>query len=217
MTDLPHLNALEVRVLGCLMEKQLLTPDVYPLTINALQSATNQKTSREPVMTLEPGDIHRTLKTLEEKGLARRVMASRVDRYEQTATRQFSLTTPQAALLAMLLLRGPQTLNEMHTRTDRMANFGSADAVRDELDMLVGKRPPLIKEIGRAPGQREDRFAHLLAGDVIATATEPREPRASVVSASPSAGLESRVAALEEQVAELRALLVGRDPGKTVT
>lgn len=164
--DFPHLNALEVRVLGCLMEKQLLTPDVYPLTLNALQSATNQKTSREPVMALEPVDISRTLKSLEEKGLARRMMASRADRYEQMASRKFSLTTPQSALVAMLLLRGPQTLNELQTRTDRMANFGSAEAVQTELDMLVGRRPPLVKEIGRAPGQREDRFAHLLSGDV---------------------------------------------------
>jgi len=203
MTDLPHLNALEIRVLGCLMEKQLLTPDVYPLTLNALQSAANQKTSREPVMTLEPGDLHRTLRSLEEKGLSRRVMASRVDRYEQTASRKFSLTTPQAALMAMLLLRGPQTLNELQSRTDRMANFGSTDAVREELDMLVGKHPPLVKEIGRAPGQREDRFAHLLAGDVIAA---PPEPRAFVAPAA--SGLEERVRVLEEQVAELRALLL---------
>jgi uncharacterized protein YceH (UPF0502 family) len=201
----PLLNAIEARVLGCLMEKQLLTPDIYPLTLNSLQSATNQKTSREPVMSLEPADINRTLKSLEEKGLARRVMASRVDRYEQTASRHFSLTTPQAALMAMLLLRGPQTLNELQTRTDRMANFASAEAVRDELDMLVGKRPPLVKEIGRAPGQREDRFAHLLSGDVIATAPEPR-----TTAPASSSALEERVSVLEAQVAELRALLMSK-------
>lgn len=203
--DLVHLNALEVRVLGCLIEKQLLTPDVYPLTVNALQSAANQKTSREPVMALEAGDINRTLKSLEEKGLTRRMMASRVDRYEQTASRHFSLTTPQCALLAMLLLRGPQTLNELQTRTDRMANFGSTEAVREELDMLIGKRPPLIKEIGRAPGQREDRFAHLLAGDVD-TSSIPA-PAARVVASPASAELEERVRALEEEVAALKARL----------
>lgn len=175
--DLNPLNAMEVRILGCLMEKQLLTPDIYPLTLNALQSAANQKTSREPVMALEPVDINRTLKALEEKGLARRVMASRVDRYEQTASRHFSLTTPQAALMAVLMLRGPQTLNELQTRTDRMANFTSADAVREELDMLVGKRPALVKEIGRAPGQREDRFAQLLAGDVDVSSIPAPAPR----------------------------------------
>lgn len=206
-TELPHLNALEIRVLGSLMEKQLLTPDVYPLTVNALQSATNQKTSREPVMALEPVDISRTLKSLEERGLARRVMASRVDRYEQMASRQFSLTTPQSALMAMLLLRGPQTLNELQTRTDRMANFASADAVREELDMLIGKHPPMIKEIGRAPGQREDRFAHLLAGDVDVSAIPAPAIRTSQPSGSVAAELEERVRALEEEVASLKARL----------
>ena len=209
MTDLPLLNQLEARVLGCLMEKQLLTPDVYPLTLNALQSATNQKTSREPVMALEPTDINRTLKSLEEKGLSRRMMASRVDRYEQMASRSFSLTTPQSALLALLLLRGPQTLNELHSRTERMANFGSVEAVRTELDMLVGKRPPLVKEIGRAPGQREDRFAHLLSGPVEAIAAAPARA-ATAYAASPDLAervrtLEERVAALEEQIRRVTA------------
>lgn len=208
MTDsLPLLNALEARVLGCLMEKQLLTPDVYPLTLNSLQSATNQKTSREPVMTLEPADINRTLKSLEEKGLARRVMASRVDRYEQTASRKFSMTTPQSALVAVLMLRGPQTLNELQTRTDRMASFSSEDAVRTELDMLIGKRPPLVKEIGRAPGQREDRYAHLLCGDVEASAAAPVHARAHSPSPDALAALEERVRALEAKMAELLARL----------
>ncbi|MDQ6434036.1 DUF480 domain-containing protein [Mesorhizobium sp. LHD-90] len=206
-SDLPILNALEVRVLGCLMEKQLLTPDVYPMTLNALQSATNQKTSREPVMALEPVDINRTLKSLEEKGLARRMMASRVDRYEQTASRKFSLTTPQSALVAMLLLRGPQTLNELQTRTDRMANFSSADAVRTELDMLIGRRPPLVKEIGRAPGQREDRFAHLLAGDVDVSSIPTPAARGAAPAGSALSELEDRVRQLEEEIAALKARL----------
>ncbi|CAG0954663.1 MAG: DUF480 domain-containing protein [Rhizobiaceae bacterium] len=201
--DLPLLSALEARVLGCLMEKQLLTPDVYPLTLNSLQAATNQKTSREPVMALEPADIYRTLKSLEEKGLSRRVMASRVDRWEQTAARRFSLTTPQSALVAMLMLRGPQTLNELQTRTERMANFSSEDAVRTELDMLIGKRPPLVKEIGRAPGQREDRYAHLLCGDVEASAAAPAPSRAHSPSPDALAALEERVRALEAKMAEL--------------
>ena len=205
MSDaLLHLNAMEARILGCLMEKQLLTPDVYPLSLNALQAAANQKTSREPVMALEPGDISRTLRSLEEKGLARRVMASRIDRYEQTASRKFSLTTPQCALVAMLMLRGPQTLNELQTRTDRMANFSSTDAVREELDMLVGKHPPLVAEIGRARAHRVDRFAILLSGVVVfsffrAPARAPRAAASGAVSE-----LEARVATLEQQVAELR-------------
>ncbi|BCH22358.1 YceH family protein [Mesorhizobium sp. L-8-3] len=205
--ELPYLNAIEARILGCLIEKQLLTPDVYPLTLNALQAAANQKTSREPVMALEPADIHRTLKSLEEKGLARRQMASRVERYEQLASRHFSLTKPQSALVGMLLLRGPQTLNELQTRTDRMANFGSADAVREELDMLIGKHPPLVKEIGRTPGQREDRFAHLLCGDVDVSSLPVPAPRAAAPAISAVAELEERMRILEEEVAALKARL----------
>lgn len=203
--ELPRLNALELRVLGCLMEKQLLTPDAYPLSTNALQAAANQKSSREPVMSLDPSAIASTLKSLEQKGLARLVSGSRVERYEQTAARQFSMTMPQSALVAMLMLRGPQTLNELLIRTDRMASFRSADAVREELDMLMGKRPPLVKEIGRAPGQREDRFAHLLAGDVDVSAIPAPAPRAAPSSAT--AELEERVRTLEEEVARLKARL----------
>jgi uncharacterized protein YceH (UPF0502 family) len=205
--ELPYLNAIEARILGCLIEKQLLTPDVYPLTLNALLTAANQKTSREPVMALEPADIHRTLKSLEEKGLARRQMASRVERYEQLASRHFSLTKPQLALVAMLLLRGPQTLNELQTRTDRMANFGSADAVREELDMLIGKHPPLVKEIGRTPGQREDRFAHLLSGDVDVSSLPVPASRATAPAITAVADLEERIRTLEEEVAALKARL----------
>ena len=203
---LPHLNPFEIRVLGCLMEKQLLTPDIYPLSLNALQSAANQKSSRDPVMAMDPAEINRALKSLEEKGLARRVSGSRVERFEQGAARVFPLTTPQSALLALLLLRGPQTLNELLTRSDRMANFGSGEAVREELDMLIGRHPALVKEIGRAPGQREDRFAHLLAGDVdvssiAAPALRGPGPAAQI------AELEARIRQLEEENAALKARL----------
>jgi uncharacterized protein YceH (UPF0502 family) len=135
------------------------------------------------------------------------MMASRVDRYEQMASRKFSLTTPQGALVAMLLLRGPQTLNELQTRTDRMADFGSTVAVRTELDMLIGKRPPLVKEIGRGPGQREDRYAHLLSGDVEVSALVPAATASGTTGSPAAAEMEARVAALEEQVAALTARL----------
>ncbi|MAW88976.1 MAG: hypothetical protein CMJ42_20860 [Phyllobacteriaceae bacterium] len=205
-SDLPHLNPFEVRVLGCLMEKQLLTPDVYPLTLNALQSAANQKSSREPVMAMEPVEINRALKSLEDKGLARRVFGSRAERFEHLAARTFRLTAPQSALLALLLLRGPQTLNELLTRTERMAHFASAEAVREELDMLIGQRPPLVKEIGRAPGQREDRFAHLLAGD-IDISDLPARPAPRPAASTAISELEERVRQLEEEVAALKARL----------
>ena len=203
--ELPHLNPVEARVLGCLIEKKELTPDVYPLTLNSLLAAANQKTSREPVMALQPVEINRALSSLEQKGLVRRALGSRVERFEHLTGRQFSLTVPQCALLALLLLRGPQTLNELMMRTARMANFGSADDARRELDLLVGRRPPLVKEIGRAPGQREDRFAHLLSGDVEAS---DLVAGAAPYAAEPaSAELEERVSALEEKVAALEARL----------
>ena len=206
MTELPHLNPVEARVLGCLLEKQRLTPDVYPLSLNSLQAAANQKSSREPVMALEPVEISRALQSLEAKKLARRAFGSRVERFEQQASTHFVLTIPQSALLALLLLRGPQTINELLTRAERMANFRSADDVRQELDMLIGRRPALVKEIGRAPGQREDRFAHLLSGDVdIADIAPPAMPRESTPSRI--AELEQRVHSLEEELAALKARL----------
>jgi uncharacterized protein YceH (UPF0502 family) len=205
-TELPHLSPFEIRILGCLMEKQLLTPDVYPLSFNALQTAANQKTSREPVMALDPVEVNRTLKNLQEKGLARMVSGSRVDRVEQLASRHFTLTVPQSALMALLLLRGPQTLNELMTRSERMADFASADDVRQELDMLIGRRPALVKEIGRAPGQREDRFAQLLAGDVDIADIVPASP-ARAATSSRQSELEERIQTLEAEVAALKARL----------
>jgi len=200
--DLPVLSPAEARVLGCLIEKKELTPDVYPMTSNALIAAANQKTSREPVMALEAADIGRALATLQNKGLVRQQFASRVERYEHQMAQKFSLTRNQSALIGLLLLRGPQTVHELTARAERMASFADADAVRGELDMLIGRRPPLVKEIGRAPGQREDRFAHLLCGDVEVSAFVPA-PVACGATGSPAVELEARVVALEEQVARL--------------
>ena len=203
---LPHLNPVEGRVLGCLIEKQRLTPDVYPLTFNALQAAATQKSSREPVMALEPADIQRAIQSLEQQKLVRRASGSRTERFEQAASAVFVLTIPQSVLLALLLLRGPQTINELLTRSERMTSFGSADGVREELDMLIGRRPALVKEIGRAPGQREIRFAHLLSGDVDIADISPASP-AREAAPSRMTELEQRVQTLEEEVAALKARL----------
>lgn len=206
-TDLPNLTAVEARVLGCLIEKKELTPDVYPMTSNALVSAANQKTSREPVMALEMVDITRALASLQAKGLAKQQFASRVERYEHQMAQKFSLTRNQSAVIGMLLLRGPQTVYELLARTERMASFADADAVRGELDMLIGRRPALVKEIGRAPGQREDRFAHLLSGDVDVAAVATVASRAPSATSSAVSELEERVRLLEEEVAALKARL----------
>ncbi len=204
--DLPHLTPAEARVLGCLIEKKELTPDVYPMTSNALVAAANQKTSRDPVMMLEMVEIMRTLGTLQAKGLVRQQFASRVERYEHLMAQKFSLTRNQSALIGLLLLRGPQTVHELQARAERMASFADADAVRGELDMLIGRRPPLVKEIGRAPGQREDRFAHLLSGDVEVGAVVVTS-RAADTAPSAVSELEERIRLLEEEVAALKARL----------
>jgi uncharacterized protein YceH (UPF0502 family) len=201
--ELPLLTPAEARVLGSLIEKKELTPDIYPMTLNALQSAANQKTSRDPVMALEPSDIHRALKSLADKGLVRQSFASRVERYEHLMPQRFSLTQSQIAIVGLLLLRGPQTAYELFSRSERMARMASIEELRDNLDLLIGRRPPLVQHIERGPGQREDRYAHLLSGEVqVAPAAAPRPAPADGAS-----DLEARVRTLEEQVSELRARL----------
>lgn len=194
--DFGLLNPVEARVLGCLAEKKELTPDVYPLSLNAAHAAANQKTAREPVMALEIVEVRRALGTLEQKGLVRQAFASRVERYEHLLAQKFSLTQNQIALLAMMLLRGLQTAHELMARAERMARFPSIDDLRGELDMLIGRRPPLVQLIERAPGQREERYAQLLTGAVAV-------PAALSTTQAPASDMEMRVAALEEQVVAL--------------
>ncbi|SJM31612.1 YceH family protein [Mesorhizobium delmotii] len=199
-TELPILSTVEARVLGCLIEKKELTPDIYPLTLNAAHVAANQKTAREPVMSVELAEVRRALGQLEHKGLVRQVFASRVERYEHVVAQRFSLTSAQIALLGLLLLRGPQTAHELLARSERMARLPSIDELRSNLDLLIGRKPPLVQQIDRGPGQREDRYVHLLSGPVLTpVAAMPLQ------SPSPAADLEARVQALEEEVAQLRA------------
>ena len=199
--DLPILNPIEARVLGCLAEKKELTPDVYPLTLNAALGACNQKTARDPVMALEMVEVRRALSSLEQKGLVRQAFASRVERYEHQFAQKFSLTQNQTALVALMLLRGPQTAHELMARSERMARFRSIDDLRSDLDLLIGRRPALVQLIERAPGQREERFAQLLTGPVDVSAAQTAPMRFSQPEASPD--LEARVAALEARVAKL--------------
>lgn len=194
------LSPIETRILGCLAEKKELTPDIYPLTLNAAHAAANQKTAREPVMALELVDVRRALGTLEQKGLVRQAFASRVERYEHQLAQKFSLTQAQIALLGLMMLRGPQTAHELLARADRMGKFQSVDDVKSNLDLMIGRRPALVQLIDRGPGQREDRYAQLLSGPVLmpvaATAVRLAEP-------AYASDLETRVTALEEQVATL--------------
>jgi uncharacterized protein YceH (UPF0502 family) len=199
--DLPILNPAEARVLGSLIEKKELTPDVYPLSLNGAITAANQKTAREPVMALAEVEVNRALKTLMEKGLVRQAFASRVERYEHLLPQKFSLTQAQIAIVGLLLLRGPQTAYELLSRSERMARYQSIEQLRGDLDLLIGRRPPLVQHIERGPGQREERYAQLLGGPVQMSAAAAAPVSGAAMSSRPD--LEERVEALERQVAEL--------------
>lgn len=209
---LSPLDAVEARIVGCLIEKQSTTPDIYPLTLNAIVVACNQKTSRDPILDLEPGAVGHALRQLEGRGLVGVTMAARSSRYEHRFDRHYEVTPRQRALLAMLLLRGPQTINELYLRCERMAEFPEADEVRVQLDRLAQRATPLIVCLGRGSGQREDRYMHLLAGPVSASELLAQ---GSTTERSASGGLSARVDALEAEVAGLReqlAALVRRFP-----
>jgi uncharacterized protein YceH (UPF0502 family) len=184
MTDQPlpdtlRLAPIEARILGCLIEKEATTPEQYPLTENAIVMACNQKTNREPVMELTPGEVGHALRQLEPRQLVRSVHGARAQRYEHRFDKHYSVTAPQQALLAMLLLRGPQTLHELIARAERLAKLGSAEDARHALDRLVEREHPLVLRLPRAPGQREERWAHLLCGPVDVAALASAPPRAS--------------------------------------
>lgn len=200
VTQPPQLNPVEARVVASLIEKQATTPDVYPLTLNAAVLACNQKTAREPTMQLDPGEVGHALRQLEARGWVKAQHGGRADRYEHRFDAVLGITRPQAALLALLMLRGPQTAYELLTRSERMASFESVEDVQHALGRLAQRDPALVREIPRQGGQREDRYAHLLSG-------EPVVPVASARASSTASSMDSRVEALESRVAELEAQL----------
>ncbi|NYZ63391.1 YceH family protein [Luteimonas deserti] len=198
----PLLSPAEARVLGCLVEKQATTPDVYPLTVNAAQSAANQKTARDPVMALSHGDVHHALRQLEGHRLARQSFSSRAERYEHTIASRLDLPPPQVILLALLLLRGAQTASELGARSERMHAFTDAEDVRHHLERLGARA--LVAEITPGGGRREARFAHLLCGPVDTAAMAADAPPASGARMAADDGMLERLAALEGEVAALR-------------
>ncbi len=203
------LTTAEARVLGCLIEKEATTPDAYPLTVNAAQVAANQKTARDPVMALNTGDVNHALRQLEAKGLAKQVFSSRAERYEHRADKTLDLSKQQLALVGLLLLRGPQTAHELLARGERLAPFNDAEDVRHHLDRLIQRQPALVQQIPRGPGQREDRYVHLLSGAVDVAAVTARIASSSSSSSNQTASpaLEARLQALENEVAELRVMV----------
>jgi uncharacterized protein YceH (UPF0502 family) len=194
------LNAAEARVLGSLIEKDITTPDYYPLSLNALINACNQKNNREPVTNFDEETVRLALRNLSDKRLAGPASGAdgRVTKYEHRVQEVFNFTRQETALICVLLLRGPQTPGELRGRTERMYQFEHLDDVLTGLQQLMRREPPLAKALGRRPGTKEIRYAHLLSGDV-----EAWEPPAETASSSASADAE-RLIQLEEQVAALR-------------
>ncbi|WP_242112585.1 YceH family protein [Luteimonas aquatica] len=194
------LSGIEARILGCLIEKEATTPEAYPLTANSLLLACNQKNNREPVMELEPGAVGHALREMEDKRLVRSEHGARADRYEHRFTQAYSVTAQQQAILSVMLLRGPQTVVELLTRCERLAKFQGAEEIRAVLERLMQRTPALVVNLGRAAGQREDRYMHLLAGPVSAEQFASARP----APARERTSLESRLDALEATVEALR-------------
>jgi uncharacterized protein len=203
-TALPLLDTVEARALGCLIEKEATTPDAYPLTVNMVQLAANQKTAREPVMAIDPGNIQHALRKLEGLGLAKQTFSSRAERYEHRVGQCLGLPQAQVALLGLLLLRGAQTAHELLARSERTANFADAEDLRHHLERLSQRRPALVLQVPRGPGQREDRYVHLLCGPVDVAVIAAARPTAREATDPAPAELEARVRVLEDEVAALR-------------
>jgi uncharacterized protein len=202
------LTTTQARILGCLVEKEATTPESYPLTANAVILACNQKTNRDPLMELEPGDVGHALREMENLGLVKSVHGARAQRYEHRFAAAYSVTAKQQALLSVLLLRGPQTAAELHTRCERLASFADLDDVRQTLDRLAQRQPTLALNIGRASGQREDRYMHLLSGPIDASLllASVKSSSAAPERADTSARIEALEAAVEALRSELDAL-----------
>jgi hypothetical protein len=211
LTDSIVLSAAEARILGALIEKEVTTPEYYPLSLNALINACNQRSNREPVMELDEETVRRSLHRLDDLKLAGSSRSSdgRVAKYEHWLGEAFNFNRAETALLCVLLLRGPQTPGELRGRTERLHRFEEIGEVQAALQKLMEREPPLAAILPRQPGTKESRYAHLLSGGVEAlAATFAAEPiyarRETMPVTGQDAGHEERITQLEATVAELR-------------
>jgi uncharacterized protein YceH (UPF0502 family) len=207
--DIILLDEVETRVLGALVEKELTTPEYYPLSLNALVNACNQKSNRDPVMNFDEEGVREALRTLEKKGLAGPAdnMVSRVSKYEHRLQEAYNFTRHETAILAELLLRGPQTPGELRSRADRMHKFDDLGIVQSTLQRLMKRESPLVKVLPRQPGTKEARYAHLMSGDVELPAADLTASGAATGGASSSdrtARLEDQVETLQSDIADLK-------------
>ncbi|MBK1700245.1 YceH family protein [Thiococcus pfennigii] len=195
----PMLTPVEARILGCLIEKQRTTPDNYPLTLNALVLACNQKTSRHPVMNLEVREVGHTVNGLRDRDLVEAAFAGRTERYDQRLVAALKLDRRQAAVMATLMLRGAQTAAELRTHASRLAELPDLAALDYALRHLMQRETPLVVALPPPPGRREERYAHTLCG--------PVDPGEVAETTAPAAARQERIAQLEAEVAHLRAEL----------
>src|ERR1700728_2882035 len=201
------LDADEVRVLGSLLEKEITTPEYYPLSLNALLNAANQKSNRDPVMQLDEDAVRRALHSLSQQGFARSAATEgRVAKFEHRLADVFNFHRHEIALLCVLLLRGPQTPGELRTRTDRLYAFDDLGAVHSALNLLMNREPPLVKVLARQPGTKESRYAHLLSGDVPESVSQHASLDSPSAARSDEGGTSDspRLSQLEDEVAALR-------------
>ena len=206
---LPELTLLEARLLGVLIEKEKTTPDVYPLTLNSLTAGCNQKTSRDPVMNISESELQATLEELRSRLLVLETYGAsgRVLRYAHNFGKSYGLPQASVSLLAILMLRGPQTVSELRANCERLYRFDDASSVEAYLEELAARSSGgLVVKLPKQPGSREHRWAHLLCGQANLPAADSTIPHPGAVS---SAALEERVARLEREVAELRAVIQG--------
>ena len=200
-----QLSEIEVRVLGALVEKESTTPEYYPLSLNALANACNQKSNRDPVMTLDEEAVRQALRSLSEQALVRSAGGdSRVAKFEHRLNELYNFHRHEIAVLCVMLLRGPQTPGEIRTRAERMYAFEDLEAVHSALHLLMRREPPLVKILPRQPGTKESRYMHLFCGDTAPMESAATERPAEIQSSANTSHDDNRVAQLEAEIMELR-------------
>ena len=199
-----NLTPVQSRIVGCLVEKEMATPDNYPLTMNALLAACNQTTNRHPVTKLEEPTVSNALENLRAMQVVRIVYSrsNRADKFRHVLGEMLALDPEHLAVLSVMMLRGPQTVSELRTRTERLHPFASPEEVEDALRQLAGRDEPLVARLERRPGQKENRWAHLLGGDLAEVLAGDDDEDGSDDSRPTSR--TDRLTALEEAVADLR-------------
>ncbi|SHI49846.1 hypothetical protein SAMN02745165_00234 [Malonomonas rubra DSM 5091] len=200
------ISVIEARVLGAFIEKEMTTPDYYPLSPNALTNACNQKSNRNPVMQLEEADVMEAVESLRKKGLAMQSQdaGSRVIKFRHILREKLYLDDHELAILAELLLRGPQTPGELRSRCDRMARFEELTRVEQSVQELIDKEPPMVAKLARQPGRKEHRYAHLLSGPVDEEELNQSGTVVQTTTSSTVSTLEEDVRLLKEELASLK-------------